>query len=601
MKPLPFRSLLRGAIALAAGAVAGLGFRHCQSKQATSQPALSSAASATQEQANMTLAAAAEARVTAAAREWFRSLKGAVEHGEFKRLPPAEIDRIEALTSGELSLWLDEGRRSGAPHPLMDMLMERWGEVDRPAFVAWMELLAGQPRPDQTDMWVSYNRRFDNNPPWFSAAVKVLNRLDPDAVPPKVPGAFEYVDRPTALTLLLRSPQPPPPPPKPDLATLSPDEAMRWLASNGGNFRELKDVAERLAKTDRDAALAWAEAMPRHLRERREALQAILSKGGEDGEWLLQHVPLLLKEDDMKYALTNSSKLYGTPAGRKSVMEWALQRERKEERAAGLSMLADRMPSNSPEEAVSLLGMIGDRAERDLYLTAMLKRFGGRDDREKLLTLIESEPGTGRESFGAASAAQHLAEKKSVKAAIEWADSLPADGRRAAAYAGAWSVWTRQDADAAAAAVLALPAGAERTAAAASVAGVRGARFPLEALEWSRTLSPPERAGILPILAEGLRQHHAVEAREEAVQILRMQPAAANEPAFQKAVLGLMPETGTASGTKAAMLWLDKVPAGSLRRDLIAALQSAVHGAPAEVTAWLEKQPASERPEPGGR
>ena len=598
MKLPPFRSLQRSALALFAGAIAGLGFRHCQSGQAVS-PSGMQAAAGTQEQSNVTLAAASDARITAAARKWFRSLDSAVEHGRLKQLLPAEIDRIEALTSGELGLWLEEGRRTKVPHPLMDMLMERWGELDRPAFVAWIEMLGKQPRV-QSDMSVSYFGNMEPYPPGFTAAVNVLKRLDPDAIPPRANGMIEFMPIGTTVKILSQSPRTVEPP-KPDLATLSPDEAMRWLASHVGNFQELNAVVDRLAKTDLDTALAWAEAMPRHLRERREALQAILSKGGEDGEWLLQHVHLLLKEDDMKYALTNSSKLYGTPAGRKSVMEWALQRERKEERAAGLSMLADRMPSNSPEEAVSLLGMIGDRAERDLYLTAMLKRFGGRDDREKLLTLIESEPGTGRESFGAASAAQHLAEKKSVKAAIEWADSLPADGRRAAAYAGAWSAWARQDADAAAAAVLVLPAGAERTAAAASVAGVRGARFPLEALEWSRTLSPPERAGILPILAEGLRQHHAGEAREEAVQILRMQPAAANEPAFQKAVLGLMPETGTASGTKAAMLWLDKVPAGPLRRDLIAALQSAVHGAPAEVTAWLEKQPASERPEPGGR
>ena len=223
----------------------------------------------------------------------------------------------------------------------------------------------------------------------------------------------------------------------------------------------------------------------------------------------------------------------------------------------------------------------------------MLDRYRtyGEGEWEKLLPYIEREPGNANGSMGAGVAAQQLAKQKSVKEALAWADSLPPDDRRAAAYGGVWDTWFQQDAGAASAAALELPIGPERLAAAGAIARIIGNRTPMEALNFTRQLSATERVKIFPALADGLKQHNAADAREEIVQLA---PAAADEAAFAQSAIALLPDIDTATGQKQAMRWLDQLPAGNLRRELIQSLRKDYSKKPAEFTEWLARQPAAD-------
>ena len=256
----------------------------------------------------------------AEAKQWFREMEKKMRYSELsKPLTSEELRQVEALTSEELAVWLQEGRRLGVSYVLMDMLMERWGEIDRPAFVAWIEKLCEQPMPATVIFFGS----IDLNPPGVTAALKVLRRLDPSGLMPIAKSNpnyglnIEVSSTPSGLESLPR-------PPKPDFEKITAEEAVRWLTVNQhGDFQALRDVADRLAKKDVNVALAWAEAIPKHVKQRRDAMKSIVLAGKENSEWLLQHVHLLASEEDMAYALNNASKLYGTTAGRKSVLEWA--------------------------------------------------------------------------------------------------------------------------------------------------------------------------------------------------------------------------------------------------------------------------------------
>ena len=528
-------------------------------------------------------------RTLAEAKQWFREIEQKTRYSEFsKPLTSEELRQVEALNSDELAVWLSEGRRLGVSYVLMDLLMERWGEIDRAAFVAWIEKLYEQPMPAT----IFFSGSIDLNPPGVTAALKVLHRLDPNGLMPTAKSNTNsglnivISSTPSGLKLLPR-------PPKPNFEKVTAEEAFRWVATSPNDFQELLEVTRRLAKKDLNAALAWAEAIPRHVKQRRDVLKSIVLQGVENPDWLFDHVHLLASENDMAYALNCCSKLYPSAAGRKSVMEWAMSREVKAERVAGLTMLRQRMYAIDQKEAVGLLSLISNGAERGLFLEAMLDRYRtyGDGDLEGLISFIEKEPGNANGSMGAGVAAQQLAKQKSVKEALAWADSLPPDDRRAAAYGGVWDAWFQQDAGAASAAALELPNGPERLAAAGAIARTIGNRTPIEALNFTRQLSTTERVKIFPALADGLKQHNAADAREEIVQLA---PAAADEASFAKSAVALLPDIDTATGQKQAMRWLDQLPAGKLRRELIESLRRNSSAKPAEFTEWLARQPAAE-------
>jgi hypothetical protein len=298
------------------------------------------------------------------------------------------------------------------------------------------------------------------------------------------------------------------------------------------------------------------------------------------------------RAEDLHYVLNNTSTLYGNRQGRMKVMEWLLQCEDKEQRAAALKMVTERADSAGPGEAAALLEKLTDRAERSGFLDNMLQRYGGTKGWDTLVNSIKSEPGNGTESMGASGAAWHLAQK-SVPDALKWADGLPADGRRTAAYAGAYSVWVRQDAEAATAAALALPEGPERTEALATVGSIQGERFPEETLAWSRTLGMQERVRILTKLTDGLMLHHGDQARAEAVQLLAA--GAGGNAAFREALLRMMPDVNTPGGVKTAMAWVQQIPPGDSRRELISKLGDGSCSSLPEVKAWMDALPPRDR------
>lgn len=565
------RPLIRSLLFLGAGTLAGFGFRQCRSLETISPvaaaPAIPAAAPAS---------APDPAKIRAAARLWFdankRKTPPTYDNYELIESPPTrEIDRIEALTSAGLREWLEEGRANGADGRLMDMLMERWGEVDMPAFIAWIEFLATQPRPRLEHPNIGSHRAFpDTNPAWFSAARAVLKRMDPSAKIPRGPGdPLEFNPAGTQITILSTHPADlRPSPPQPDLYSLSPEEALRELARRNTQMHELTEVVRRLAQKDHRAAFEWAKALPKNLRERLQAMKLAMTKGADDAPWILENAPLLKKEDDIKYALTNSAALYASQKGRASVMDWLLLRTEPAERRAGVGMLADRMHSMNIPEATGLLSRLTDRAERSRFLDAMLLRFGDDKDSGKLLDLIAAEPAGGNESLGAGAAAYHIAEKKSVKEALAWAETLPADGRRAAALAAAYSEWTRRTPDAALRAALALPPGDERTAVCTQAAITRSEHDAAAALQFSQSLGPDERAAIFPQLAEKLRSHQSAEARAEAVWLLTQRPALAGDSKFAESMDSLLPDTSTPTGARTARDWVNQLPAGNLRSRL---------------------------------
>lgn len=580
------RTLLRSILALGFGILLGFWGRSCARRGDAHEFVNVTIADPSYQKAKFEVPK--KDRSMAEAKQWFREMEQKMRHSKLsKPLTSEELRQVEALTSEELAVWLQEGLRLGVSNVLLDMLMERWGEIDRLAFVAWIEKLYEQPITKRF-----FSGSIDLNPPGMTAALKVLRRLDPNGVKAVEKGRIfggliTISTEPEALTRLPR-------PPKPDFEKVSAEEAVRWLAVNQqGDFQELTEFASRLAKKDVNAALAWAQAIPKHIKQRRETLRSIVLEGIENTEWLLQHVHLLASEKDMAYALNNASKLYGSAAGRKSVMEWAMSREVKAERAAGLAMLRQQMHSIDQKEAVGLLSLISDGSERGTFLEAMLDRYRtyGEGEWEKLLTYIEKEPGNANGSMGAGVAAQQLAKQKSIKEALAWADSLPPDDRRAAAYGGVWDAWFQQDAGAASVAALELPIGPERLAAAAAIARTIGNRTPIEVLNFTRQLSATERVKIFPALADGLKQHNAADAREEIVQLA---PAASDEASFAKSAVALLPDIDTATGQKQAMRWLDQLPAGKLRRELIESLRRNSSAKPAEFTEWLARQPAAD-------
>lgn len=225
--------------------------------------------------------------------------------------------------------------------------------------------------------------------------------------------------------------------------------------------------------------------------------------------------------------------------------------------------------------------------------------MGGKEEGwEKLLTVIAAEPAGGREGMGAAGAASSLVERKSPREALKWADSLPGDGRRLAAYEGAYGAWARLDGEAAMASALALPAGPERTEALVAVGVIKGARFPAETLVWSRGLGGVERARLLTALTDSLLPRQADETRAEVGKVLAVYPAAGEDAAFREAVARMIPgDCGyNATETRKTLDWVDSLPASAMKRNLVA-LVSEKQGIAPEIKAWLEKLPAGERPE----
>jgi hypothetical protein len=102
-----------------------------------------------------------------------------------------------------------------------------------------------------------------------------------------------------------------------------------------------------------------------------------------------------------------------------------------------------------------------------------------------------------------------------------------------------------------------------------------------------------ERVRILTKLTDGLMLHHGDQARAEAVQLLAA--GAGGNAAFREALLRMMPDVNTPGGAKTAMAWVQQIPPGDSRRELISKLGDGSCGSLPEVKAWMEALPPRDR------
>lgn len=267
------------------------------------------------------------------------------------------------------------------------------------------------------------------------------------------------------------------------------------------------------------------------------------------------------------------------------------------------------MAGTSVKEARDYVEKLTDPKAKQRGVGIIAGRMAGEDPAAAAKWYLEHTDGSGSQGISGPAHLMRVYAGEAPGEALVWAQLLGRN-ERSTALGTILPEWLREDAGAAAKAVLALPAGAGRQEALEALSRGWVNQAPEEAVAWAEGLTGPERGEALLALAEGCYQEKAQPAGRRAVaELLRDAAAERDENTTRRMAEAVSTVSGAwrsspgdAAKAEEALKWIESLPSERVRATAVE--NWITHRVQADVrtaSQWVQAQPRGTLRDHGAR